>query len=247
MEKGNSSSKKILVLGLIGITAVLFTVISDLILLGRPVSAYSFFRLGTESMADLSYWRITVGVFLGIIALPFQMAGIISLYYGLKPAGKLPTLAALIINAHALIMGVAFHASYAFIGCGWKLYHEDLGSKIIADMVERFEFYWMVIIIIMMFELIISSFIYVRSIMSGKTLYSKWMALINPICVFVFMLPFILWIPAPVGGYVAPAYLNLSTMVFMCCSTIVIYKRLKKEEGRVQTEGITEVSQSVSL
>jgi hypothetical protein len=41
------------------------------------------------------------------------------------------------------------------------------------------------------------------------------------------MFPFIFTLPAPVGGFIAPAYFNISTMVFLSFSTAVIYKKLK--------------------
>ena len=75
---------------------------SDVILLGRPVSGYAFLKLGTESMAELAQWRIIVGTFTGVFALPFQIAGILPLYFGLKPAGTRMAAAATIIAVYAL-------------------------------------------------------------------------------------------------------------------------------------------------
>lgn len=229
MGKKTSKEDIVLILGLAGIIAALFTSVSDLILLGRSDNAYSFFKLGTESMADIAQWRINAGVFLGVIMLPFQIAGLIPVYIGLKPSGRVMPLIVVIANAHTLIMGVAFHISYAFIGSGWKLhYATEPGNKILSEIIKRFDFYWKVIIIIMLTEVLFSSIIYISTIMTGKTFYPKWMALFNPLCVVLFMYPIILSIPAPIGGFVAPAYLNISTMVFLSISTAVIYKKLKQ-------------------
>jgi len=228
MEKKTSKADIVLALGLTGIIGVILTIISDFILIGRPNSAYSFLKLGTESMADIAQWRITAGAFIGIVVLPFQIAGLISVYYALKPSGRIMPLIVAIVNAHALIMAVAFHISYAFIGSGWKLYYETgPGNKITYEIVKRFDFYWKIIIIIMLTELLFSSIIYVLLIMTGNTLYPKWMAILNPLCVLIFMFPFIFTLPAPVGGFIAPAYFNISTMVFLSFSTAVIYKKLK--------------------
>jgi hypothetical protein len=228
MEKKTSKADIVLALGLTGIIGVILTIISDFILIGRPNSAYSFLKLGTESMADIAQWRITAGAFIGIVVLPFQIAGLISVYHGLKPSGRIMPLIVVIVNAHALIMAVAFHISYAFIGSGWKLYYEmGSGNRITNEIVRRFDFYWKIIIIIMLTELLFSSIIYVLLIMTGNTLYPKWMAILNPLCVLIFMFPFIFTLPAPVGGFIAPAYFNISTMVFLSFSTAVIYKKLK--------------------
>lgn len=227
MHVKSSKANMILVIGIIGIIGALITIISDFILVGRPTNAYSFLRDGTESMAGLAQWRITIGTFLGVVVLPFQIGGLIVVYYGLKPAGKLISLVVVAIAAHALMMGVAFHAAYAFIGSGWKLYYETgLNNINIAELINKFDFYWKIIIIIMFGELALSSVGFVLIILTRKTLFPKWMAVLNPFCVYVFMFPLIFVLPAPAGGYIASAYLNLSTVVFFAFCTVVIYKKM---------------------
>jgi hypothetical protein len=230
MEKKTRKADIVLALGLVGIIGVLITIISDLILLGRPNNAVSFLQvgMGTESMAHLAQWRITLGAFMGVVVLPFQIAGLISVFYGLKPSGKVMPLVAVITTGHALIMGVAFHISYAFIGSGWKLnYATGLENEISSGLVKQFNFYWKILIIIMLTEILFSSIVYVSLILAGKTLYPKWMAILNPLCVLLFMFPIVFILPAPIGGFIAPAYINISTMVFFVFSTTVIYKKIK--------------------
>ena len=208
-------------MGTVGFIGVLLTIISDFILIGRPSNAYTFLKLGTQSMADMSQWRITVGAFLGIIVLPFQILGLMPLYHGLKPAGRILPLIVVITTAHTLIMGIAFHISYAFIGSGWKLYYNaDLGNIITTEIVTRFDFYWKLLVIIMFVELLFSSIIYVVIIMKGSTIYPKWMALLNPLCVLIILFPFVFILPAPIGGFIAPAYLNITTLVFFGFTTV---------------------------
>lgn len=224
-----SKADHVLTLGLIGIAGVILTIISDLILLGKPGNAFSFFKMGTESLADIAQWRITLGAFIGAVALPFQIAGIISIYHGLKPSGRIMPLIAVIADAHALIMGVAFHISYAFIGSVWKQhYGAGHANQITSDILKTFDFYWRVILIIAIAELIVSSVIFVFLVLTGKTLYPKQMAALSPVSIFLLMYPLIIIIPAPLGGYVAPTYLNASTMVFISISTAVIFKKLKR-------------------
>jgi hypothetical protein len=227
VDSTQKRAKLVLIMGLTGSIAVLLTIISDFILIGRPSNANVFFKLGTESMANLAQWRITIGVFLGIIVIPFQIAGVATVYYGLKSAGKVKALIIVLTNAHTLMMAVAFHTSYAFIASGWNLYYE-LGFRdfVVEKMIIRFAYYWKIIIIIMAVELIFSSAYFTFLISRGNTLYPKWMAFFSPICVLFYMYPVILIAPKPVGGFVAPAFLNLSTMIFYILSTSTVYKKL---------------------
>lgn len=227
MKKKSKVATIILIMGLIGILGVLLTLVSDFILIGRPVSSFSFFKLGTESMAGFPQWRITIGTFLGILVIPMQLAGLGTMYHSLKLAGKIKALIVVLINAHTLILAVAFHVSYAFIASGWKLYFElGKGDIIALKMLKRFDYYWKIIIVIMAIELAFSSIVFAVIILRGNTLYPKWMALFNPIFVLFYTYLIILFMPHPVGGFVAPAFLNLATLIFFILSTVTVYKRL---------------------
>lgn len=204
-------NRLLLILGLIGILATILTIVSDIILLGMPNSAYNYFKLGTETMATIPQFRITLGTFIGVIMIPFQIAGIISIYYGLKPSGKIPSLLLVIIMIHASIMGTAFHISYGYMGTMWRFCFNNTKS---VPMINQFNYYWKLLLIIMAIELAIASLIYVFQILKRKTLYPKWMILFNPICIVFYMYFIILPIPYPIGGFLASCFLNLATLVF---------------------------------
>lgn len=213
--------------GSAGIIAVVLTIISDFILIGRPSSSYSFLKLGTESMNGLAHWRIIIGTFLGIIVIPLQVAGLIPVYLGLKPAGKIKSLIFVIAECHSAAIAAAFHISYAFIAGSWKLYYA-VGPKNAAasEMLRSFNLYWQITIIIIAVDIIISSGLYTFLVACRNTLYPKWMAFLNPLSIFLYTYLIILPIPKPAGGYVAPAFLNLSTLIFFLLSTFTVYKKL---------------------
>ncbi len=225
-------SKFVLIISLLGISSVLITIISDFILIGKPNSAYDFLLLGTESMWNISAVRITVGAFVGVAVLPFQLLGLIPVYYAFKPAGKVLPVIAVIANAHTLLMGVAFHISYAFIGSGWTLYHKPDATLITEELVIQYDLYWMILAVIMSVELLLGSVIYTIVILKGKSLFPKWMAIFSPMAVMIITVPLIFLIPYPVGGYIAPASLNVSTMVFFVLILVVGYKKMKELENR---------------
>jgi|LSQX01.1.fsa_nt_gb hypothetical protein len=229
MGENKNKAKVVLIFGVVGILGVVFTIISDLILLGRPESGYSFLLLPTECMAWIPGWRITIGTFLGVFMLPFQIAGLVPLYFGLKPSGRTVPVLAGIVGAHGLIMGVAFHTTYAFLAGGWKLLysvgHDDSGVSVLM---RDFEFFWKLLIVIMVVELTLLSVIYIVSVLKGNSLYPKWMAIFNPLLIMAVIILVLLAIPAPVGGYAAPTMLNLSTLTFFIISTTVVWKKLNE-------------------
>lgn len=232
MKKKISKENLILVLSILGMTSVVITIISDFILIGKPNSAFSFLKLGTESMWDISAARIAVGAFIGVVILPFQLLGLVPVYFALRPAGKVLPVMAVIVNAHTLLMGVAFHISYAYIGSGWILHHQTEADSITSGLVDRFDLYWMILAVIMFLELLFSSIIFMVVVLKGKSLFPRWMAIFNPIGVVVMTFPFVFILPYPIGGYIAPAYLNISTMIFFIITLAVGFKKIKKAEHR---------------
>lgn len=225
----SGKANKVVKWGVLGIVAAVITIISDIVLLGRPIGTLSFFKLGTECMAALKNIRIAIGTIVGVIALPFQIAGLVPVYYGLKPVCKKTALSVCIIYAHAISMGIAFHASYAYIAGVWKLFYAaEQDIVLVFKLLEKFNSYWQIIIMIMATELILGSLIFIRMILSGKTYFPKWTALFNPLFVVIAMFPALLIIPAPVGGFIAPAYLNISSMIFISFITYQISRKTRK-------------------
>lgn len=221
-------------LGHIGIIGVLITIISDFILLGKPGSAYEFLMAGTESMWDISTIRITVGTFIGVVVLPLQALGVVPVYFALKPSAKLIRLITVIPYAHAILMGVGFHTAYAFIGSGWKLNHRPEASLITSGLMEQYHTYWMILVVIMTVEIVVSSVIYTVIVGKGKTLFPRWMAIFSPVSVVAFTLPLVFLLPYPVGGYLGPACLNISTLLFFILTQRMISKRMK--EAKITNE-----------
>ncbi|HEY5561562.1 MAG TPA: DUF6796 family protein [Clostridiaceae bacterium] len=228
MQEKSKLAKITLTCGLIGIIAVLLTIICDFILIGKPNSTFDFLKLGTESMKGLSHWRILMGTFLGIIVIPIQILGLIPVYFGLRPAGKVKALSVVLIIGHAAVIAVAFHMSYAFIASGWNLSHTlEPGNIATVNMIKNFDLYWKITMTIMAVDLILSSLLYMFLIIRGNTLYPKWMALFNQSFIMFYTFIIILPFPNPIGGFVAPAFLNFSTLIFFIFSTTIVYKKLK--------------------
>lgn len=222
-----NKQRLVLMLGLAGIAGTILTIISDLILIGKPGSGFDYFRLGTELMTDIPQWRITTGAFLGILVLPLQIVGLAVLYYGIIKAGKTAAIGTLLPLVHALIMGVAFHTCYAFLGTGWKFYYEQgLSSTAAQAMMSTYRGYWKTLIFIMVAEIILSSAFFSVYVAKGYSLFPRWMSILNPFCIFLVMFLLVNAIPAPFGGFAGSVYFNVSSMIFLILSTITVYKKI---------------------
>lgn len=221
--------KWIFIFGLIGIIGALTTIASDVILIGIPGKGSVFFTFGTEIMADISNARISVGTFLGVFSLPLQIAGLVPIYYGLKSANEIMAMITVSIFSHALMVGVAFHGAYAYIAGAWKLDHSiSTNNPLIQDMMGKFDFYWRLVGSVILFELFIGSILFIIIVLGKKTLFPRWIILFNPFFITIFFCFVVYNLPGSLGGYIAPIFANLSTLLCFIIPTIIAYRNIKK-------------------
>ncbi len=231
MVVGKNGVKWIWLTGWIGITGVLLTIVSDIILLGRPTHAMRFLERGPQAMEGLSILRIVLGTYLGVFVLPFQLGGLYPIYAGLKPhGGKMPFFVVFSL-AYALIMGVAFHGAYVFIGTGYNtLFALGNGFLPMTEMITLYTMYWRILVGLMGIGFIPGSLGFSWVILKGRTLFPKWMAAISPLWILFYLFPVVFILPAPVGGYIAPSYINLSTGIFILISLIMVLKAINSKK-----------------
>lgn len=210
-------------LGFFGLIAAIITGISDVLLLGTSVSGFEFISKPTEVMSLISNWRIAIGTLLGVFALPFQILGLIGVFYCIKKSNKILVAGNLIPFIHAVFMSVAFHMSYAFMAFGWKNLNTNLPNSHDAKiLIEKFEFFWRFILIIMIVELVTGSVFLAIAVYKKQTLYPKWIMYLNPLTIFLCVFMFVAIIPAPLGGFIAPTFLNMSMAIFISITLFCI-------------------------
>ena len=226
--------RQVRILGCIGIIAVSVTIVSDVILLGQPTSGYAYFVNATACMAVIPPWRILAGVLMGVCMLPFQLAGLAPVYYGMQPAGRKRQLLALIPAAHALMTGIAFHMAHAFIAEGWRLsYGFSPANAAVDAMVQGFDRYWFLLLAIMLAEMLLCSGVLAISVSKGRTRFPKWVAVCNPLCVLGVVFLVLLALPAPMGGYIAPTIMNTTSLIYMTLSL----RRVNRENAAALSDG----------
>ena len=78
---------------------------------------------------------------------------------------------------------------------------------------------------------LISSAVFIFMVLTGKTLYPRWMALFNPIVLL--LLSFLLFAVAPeIGKYTLPIALNVGYFIFFSLSTLQLAKVCNSKNGK---------------
>ena len=211
--------------GIVSIIAALLCTVADLFLLGLPISGK---EITLEAMAMIPHWRLVVGSTLGIVVIPFWLLGLWPVYAALKPAGTWFSIPVVVLLGYSFVVSTAFHGAYAFYGAGFQAQAVATGEAqtILKEMMDRFMDYRTAFTYVTVPALFIGSIWFIATVLSGRTLYSRWMAIFVPP---IGSLPFLLFrlLPAPIGGYVATSMPSMGYVIFFVFATVVTWKTVE--------------------
>ena len=175
-----------------------------------------------EFMRGISAKRTTIGHFLGVLSAPFYIIGFWHLMKMLEPANALASRIAFTIMSYGIIVGTVWIGSRAEIST-------IINSTTINDpmsFISLYELRYENLLQVTRLSVLFFSVIFVWLVLSGRSHYPRWMALLNPI--LLILTSFAIWVIAPaVGVYLMPIALNVAFALLFLFS---IYFSLKVKE-----------------
>jgi hypothetical protein len=202
VDASDSPLKWARIAGLVAVLGAIVGMMGDYCLLYAPGGGYmdgdyAFLR-------DIPNGRLIWGHYLGILAIPFEAAGLYLVWLGLQPLGKKTALGSVLVGVYVMFVGVAYHggvyplADAVRMGGGqmeaFRPFNEPLGLAFAAT-----------------FFLLITGL--TIAILRGKTLFPKIMAVFSPIVSYSLVMVLYFVLPA-VGYFLAPMGFNLSMAIF---------------------------------
>jgi len=76
---------------------------------------------------------------------------------------------------------------------------------------------------------LLTSLGFIFMVLSGKTLYPRWMALLNPI-IFLILSFVLFWVAPSLGKYTLPIALNIGYFLFFTISTMQLARLCKQHD-----------------
>lgn len=190
----------------IGITAALLMAVCDVILLGQPVSGSYYDMSSFGAVAQVSPERAAIGSAGGLFFAFFIGFG----YWFVKTRFDAinPKLAALLFISLASVMffGGAFHAGYYFVA---------QGNLPVAD----HQWYLEVLSYFGVPGFVAGTILFY--ILASNKAFPAWYRFCNPLIVSAVFLVIFYFLPAPIGGYLKPTFVNLGTATFFLISLFV--------------------------
>lgn len=208
--------------GLLAIFGGVLTYVSDHLLRGEfaPGPAVGI----VEAIRTLPYEPLYWGSLLGYAALPLYLFGLWPLYRALEPAGCVLALIPVIVLGYALALFPGYHYSAVLYALGFQAADGSSNGLLNDRLVEVHDGTLMII----MPPVVIASLWIAALVLSGKTLYSRWMVVASPLLMVLIPI-LVVKIPGPWGGYIIPGAGTIGLIVFFAMAVWVSWPSFKTD------------------
>lgn len=170
---------------------------------------------GYAFMGDISESRLTAGHFFAVVGIPLYFIGAWHIYQMLRPANNKLAFLAFLITSYGFMMGGVWMGSRASIGS--LVHHLELIEN--TRLISLYELRYETLLQVIRVTTLALSAIYVYLVLTGKSRFPKWMALVNPFALILLsFLVFALW--KDVGKYLMPIALNVAFAAFFSFSLL---------------------------
>ncbi len=206
--------------GVLAVAGGLVNAVSDYYLQGGVIARSAVNTY--EHLAFVPYDLIALGSIMGNVALPFWLLGFLPLYVALAPAGRWLSIPPVFFLGWLFSLFPGYHGSYALYAAGFHAQRDAPAalSETVTTLAERMHAYHDSLIMVIGVLSVVGSVWLLVAIMSGRTLFPRWMVVLTPLIVPLTQ-PLIEMLPAPFGGFIRPAWgTTLFTLLFLAATLI---------------------------
>lgn len=218
--------KQILLIGILACIGAFVSVLADLFTgwSASPNSMSTGISIDIDSVKELFYdkprWSLILGNYLAVFFIPFHMLGFLLIYQAIIPAGRIKALTFLTGSFYFVSVGAGYHGTFAFIADTIQSGDAELLTKMLD-----YWYGWGLALVVGYVALCLFLFVLV---VSGKTLYPRWIAILTPLPFLLFSGFLIMVVPEEFYGtkaFFAVTGLNLPLLFFYIVTMRVLLVR----------------------
>lgn len=205
--------------GLIGLLAACFVGIGEFCLQFSPRGfyedpAYGFFL-------DVGRAQLDLGYALSVFSAPLYLVGYWHLKTMLAPASRIGAWAFFLIGAYAFVIGAIWIGQRPFMALLVQaIAAGEAAPSLLTEYAVRNE----ILVSVLRAAVALTSVIWMALILSGRTLYPRWMALLAPALLLAGVFALYAFAPS-IGVYVLPTAMNAAHLVVFAMSTATALAR----------------------
>lgn len=202
--------------GLVGLCAAVLVGAGEFLLHFDVLARYS--EEHYDFMLAASDSRQTLGHFIGVLSAPLYVIGCWHIYLMLKPAGQKLAFIAFLLASYGFFVGGVWIGSRSSIGA---IMHLGDQAQELPGLFELYKLRYESLLWVIRTTTFLLSVIFIGLTLTGRSHYSKWMAVFNPITLLV--LSFVVFVVSPeIGKYLMPIALNVGFGVFFLLSLLQV-------------------------
>jgi hypothetical protein len=220
-----TNPKAIIGLGVLATFGAFIGVLADVFSAWSPNTNQmaTAFSVGLDNISGLydgkPRWTYVLGNYLGVYFIPLHILGFFLIFLALKPASLKWARVFLALGLYLTPIGVGLHGTLAFVG--------DIIQLRDAALIDGIRDYWQPWAYSVAVGYAIVSALILMLILTGRSLYPRWAALVSPLLIAALTAVAIAFLPASateVKAFLSLTGLNLPLMIFFPITTWVLVR-----------------------
>lgn len=178
-----------------------------------------------EMVRNVPLDRAGKGHFMVVFGAPLYFAGYYAIYRMVESANKRLAQAFFIAGVFSFAVGGVWVASRYFIAV---VLQQSAGTDDYAVYLSNYEEYYQSLVWALRILVLAVSAFWIALIVSGKTIFPKWMVIVSPVLLLAMVFGLYAGLPA-IGTYLVPTAMNVAHLIFF--SVVLIQFRKWKTNG----------------
>ena len=216
----------VILTGLVGMLAAILTGAGEFLLHFSDAGNYA--DDGQYAfLLHVSAWRLTWGHFIAVLGAPLYLVGMWHIYLGLKPYNQKIAFILFLVGSYGFVVGAVWIGSRASIALLAQA-NAVAPTEALQTLIDNYVLHSESLLQVVRATTLLTSLGYIAMVLTGKTLYPRWMAAFSPIVLLI--LSFLLFAVVPaLGKYTLPIALNVGYFLFFALSTMLLASRCKQQ------------------
>ncbi|PIQ37141.1 MAG: hypothetical protein COW59_08815 [Lysobacterales bacterium CG17_big_fil_post_rev_8_21_14_2_50_64_11] len=213
------SRRLLLLTGALGALAALLVGIAEFAMQFSPAGGYEAADYGY--FAQVPGWRLSAGHFLGVLAAPLYLAGYLHIFLAMRPAPPWLRISVLLLGSYGFVIGAVWLGSRVYLGLIVHTQTAAMNGDLLTALLASAAAHNEPLIQVVRAAIGAASLLFVGAVLSGRTLYPRWIAAFSPIALLAAVFASYLLVPA-IGIYLLPTAMNIAHFAFFVLSLAVL-------------------------
>jgi hypothetical protein len=213
--------------GFLGLLASVLVGVGEFTIQYAPEGGYEM--PGYQYFNNIPEWRLTMGHYLGVLAAPLYIMGYFHICLCLSPANKRAAMLLSVMAAYAFIIGTVWLGGRVDLALTVQAINANRADSMLLQSIANYN---EPLINVLRIAMLVASVIWVWLILTGRSMYPRWMAIFSPILLLAVMFLSYTIIPS-VGHYLLPIAMNAAHFVLFSLS-LLTFGRDNYEENKTK-------------